>query len=115
MQTARDRWAKRVQQWEQSGLTAAAFAAEWDINPRTLAFWKWKLRKEQAEVGAPTADSSPRFVDVTPPASAWWQVRAERIEVVIDDRIVVRIPDAFDPDALRRVVEALTGDAETEA
>ncbi len=112
MQVARDRWAKRVQQWEQSGLTAAAFAAEWDINPRTLAYWKWKLRKERAESGTTTAESSPRFVEVTPPGSAWWQPGAERIEVVIDDRIVVRIPDAFDPDTLRRVVDALTADAE---
>ncbi|MBC7174250.1 MAG: IS66 family insertion sequence element accessory protein TnpB [Polyangiaceae bacterium] len=108
MPTTRDRWARRVQQWEQSGLTAGAFAAEWDINPRTLAHWKWKLAKEQDAAGGVT---SPAFVEVTPPASTWWQ-SADRIEIVIDDRLVVRVPDAFDASVLRRVIDALTVDTE---
>jgi transposase len=115
MQTTRDRWAKRVRQWDQSGLTAAAFAAEWDLNPRTLAYWKWRLRKEAAEAPvAKEAESPPKFVEVTPAPSTWWQP-ADRIEIVISDRVVVRVPDAFDAVTLRRVIEALTGAAEDAA
>jgi hypothetical protein len=113
MRTARDRWAKRVQQWEQSGQTAATFAAEWGINPRTLTYWKWRLGKERAAVlGAGTERTPAEFVEVTPPASTWWTSGSERIEIVIDDRVVVRVPEAFDAETLRRVVDALTDGAE---
>ncbi len=37
--SSRDEWAKRVERWVDSGLTAAEFGAEAGINPRTLTFW----------------------------------------------------------------------------
>jgi DNA-binding CsgD family transcriptional regulator len=39
MRTARAEWAKRVERWKDSGLTAKEFAAELGINPRSLVFW----------------------------------------------------------------------------
>jgi hypothetical protein len=36
-------WAQRIERWQRGGLTAERFAAREGINPRTLAFWKWKL------------------------------------------------------------------------
>jgi hypothetical protein len=106
MQTARDYWAQRVRDWKASGLTAAAYAEKWGINARTLAHWSWRLGKEAG--GGLTAEPA-RFLEVTPPTATWWRA-AERIEVVIDDRLVVRVPDAFDPATLRRVVAALTSE-----
>jgi hypothetical protein len=35
----REEWAKRVERWADSGLTASEFAAELGINPRTLSYW----------------------------------------------------------------------------
>src|SRR5688572_27597837 len=49
---AREEWAKRVERWCESGLTAAEFAAELGINARTLTYWKWVLgRKHGARNG----------------------------------------------------------------
>ena len=42
----RTTWAKRIERWRDSGLTAKEFAAETGLNPRTMAYWKWKLKKE---------------------------------------------------------------------
>src|SRR4051812_10046572 len=42
---SREVWAKRVERWQDSGLTAKEFAAELDVSPNSLTFWKWKLRR----------------------------------------------------------------------
>ncbi len=46
MRVRREEWAKRVERWKDSGLTAKEFAAELGIKPRTLVFWKWQLGKD---------------------------------------------------------------------
>jgi hypothetical protein len=43
MRTSREEWAKRVERWKNSGLTAKEFAGELGFNPRSLVFWKWQL------------------------------------------------------------------------
>jgi transposase-like protein len=45
MRTSREEWCKRVERWKESGLTAEQYAAELGINPRTLQFWQYKLRR----------------------------------------------------------------------
>ena len=42
----REEWAKRVERWRDSGLTTAEFATELGINPRTLTYWAWTLKRE---------------------------------------------------------------------
>src|SRR5216683_1800907 len=41
---SRATWARRIRRWTQSGLTAEPFAPWESVNPRTLSFWRWKLR-----------------------------------------------------------------------
>jgi hypothetical protein len=43
MRASRDEWAKRVERWRDSGLSAEQFAAELGINAGTLKFWKYRL------------------------------------------------------------------------
>jgi hypothetical protein len=43
---AREEWAKRVERWRDSGLTTAEFAAELGINPHSLTYWAWTLKRE---------------------------------------------------------------------
>jgi transposase-like protein len=106
MASARDVWAKRVRQWLESGQTAADFAASHGINPRTLTYWKWRLGREAASRQAESTASEPaQFVEVTPPSS-WWRA-SERIEVVVDDEVVVRVPNDFEAETLRRVLVVL--------
>lgn len=112
----RSTWAKRVERWNASGLTAAEFAAEIGANARTLTYWKWKLGTVRADEGRPRqgerAKVGPAFVEVVPapmsPASTE-TAASEAIEVVLDGGVRVRVPARFDADALRRVVAALGG------
>ena len=48
---SRDQWAKRVERWCESGLTAAEFAAEIGVKEATLRHWKWALRRHATEPG----------------------------------------------------------------
>ena len=105
--TSREVWATRVRRWLESDLTAAEFASELGINAKTLSYWKWRLGKESRESKALAKRPEPTsFVEVTPPASTWWRA-TDRIEVVVDDGLVVRVPDTFEEDTLRRVMVVL--------
>ena len=106
---------KRVQRSKDGDLTAAEFAAELGINAQTLTYWKWRLGKEEEQslparrASRPrrderkrTARAKPKFVEVTtisaPPS---------RLELVMREGVVVRVPDGFDVETLRRVMSAL--------
>src|SRR5688572_26008994 len=71
-------WAKRVQRWKESGLTAKEFGAETGIHPGTLSYWKWRLgakgrgptRRPEAKrsVGRKAAGTgSLSFIELAPP------------------------------------------------
>lgn len=55
-------WARLVRKWQRSGETARAFGASHGVNPRTLTWWKWRLRSESCGVGPPK--EPPRLVPV---------------------------------------------------
>ena len=108
----REVWAKRVRRLKESDLMTAEFAAEIGVNAHTLSHWKWRLSKKGGDpVRRRKRPKQPRpakatFVEVTPPPSTWW-ASSERVEVVVDERHVVRVPDGFDPETLRRVLEVV--------
>ena len=114
MRTSREEWEKRVKRWKDSGLTAAEFSAELGINARTLTYWKWRLGKEaqpgvsRKPSGCSKSDkrkrrvrAKPKFVEVKP------ALALPRLELVVGERWVVRVPDGFEVETLRRVVSAL--------
>jgi hypothetical protein len=112
MKTSREEWAKRVERWKDSELTAAEFSAEMGINARTLSYWKWRLGKEASgrSRARPRRDRAkgrarpkPKFVEVTA------TLPAPSIELVVGTRLVVRVPDGFEVETLRRVMTALDG------
>jgi hypothetical protein len=108
--STRDIWAKRVERWADSGLTAAEFAKETGINARTLAFWKWRLGRGTRRAAKPAA---PAFVEVRAAHASDDALRAvvtadaEPIEVIIRDVVRIRVPQRFDAEALRRVIAAV--------
>ena len=87
-------WAKRVERWKDSGLTAKEFAAETGLNASTLSYWKWRLGVEQCsdkpadkprtKKSRPTRQppkarsKAPTFVEVTAPTPV-----AEPLELVM--------------------------------
>lgn len=106
--TSREVWAKRVERWRSSDLTAAEFAAEIGVNPRTLTHWKWLLRQEGRQAAAPKVRRAAPSADqvsfaelVVAPAPA---PTSSPIEIVLEAGLVIRVGKQFDEDTLRRVL-----------
>jgi transposase len=109
---SRAEWVKRVQRWEKSGRTAEAFGAEIGVNGRTLAYWRWLLRKESQ--GEPrtwprkgkqgqSASVTPSFVEVRAGAAE------SRFVLELGDGRRLLVPRDFDAGGLRRLLGALEG------
>ena len=106
---SRETWAKRVERWVDSGLTAKEFAAEAGLNPSTLSYWKWRLRAKrpararQARAKSARGQVSPlSFVEVARAAAA-----AEPFEIELGSGVRVRVPGSFDAEALSRLLGVL--------
>ena len=118
----REEWAKRVERWRDSGLSAAEFAAELGINPRTLVYWKYILGKEvrgERRVWpsrkAPTRRVARKVaVRTRAPSTATAGLvevhaasRDERFELELGAGRRLRVPRTFDAAELRRLLDAL--------
>lgn len=104
--TPREVWAKRVERWQSSELTAKEFAAEIGVNDRTLAHWKWILGKE-ATTRSPAGRRRDRgavvkFTEVAVEPTAL--TSGSPIEIVVGGALVIRVDRQFDEDTLRRVL-----------
>ena len=107
---SRSEWETHVQRWVESDLTAREFAAEVGVNPRTLVYWKWKLKQEgkpsertpkrRSRKGA--APTPPTFVELSLPALAPKSGLA--LEV---GGVTIRVEREFDEALLVRVVSIL--------
>jgi transposase-like protein len=121
----RETWAKRVERWQDSGLTIAEFAREAGLNARSLSWWRWQLTTKASEEPAVKASetlavkpgeqpAAPRrrraraskpsltFVEVAAPAA-----RREPLEVVLGGGRCIRVPVDFDATALERLLAVL--------
>lgn len=112
---SRTEWAKRVERWQDSGLTAKEFAAELDVSASSLTFWKWRLRREKSthnEVSsskpakATSNAAEAKFLQLVPTYDDAVDSTAP-LEVVIRRDVVVRVPRGFDEQTLSRVIHAL--------
>jgi transposase len=91
---SRDEWARRVQEWQGSGLSAAEYARRKRLRARSLTWWRWKL----------AGKATTTFVELHAD-----EVRAEPIEVVLGNGRVVRVPFRFDDALLARVLSVAEG------
>lgn len=111
--TQREIWAKRVERWKSTDLTAKEFAAEIGVNAGTLAHWKWVLGKSSKSPGrtrtrpAQPARPSVSFAEVMPLTAI--AASDQSIELVVDG-VVVRVGHAFDENTLRRVLHVVRVD-----
>jgi transposase len=88
-----------VQRWQRSGESAQEFAAREGVRAKALEWWRWKLGRE---VRLPVP-----FVEVM--AAAPVREKEGTVEVILDERLRVRVTGAFDAEVLRRTVAALGG------
>jgi transposase-like protein len=100
-EATRAKWAELVKRWAESGLTRSEFARREGLNAGTLSYWKWRLRREgRRGLVRRGSGRAPAFVEVV----ATLPTVADRIEVVVDGKLVVRVPDGFDEVTLRRLL-----------
>ena len=101
----RAEWAKRVERWQKSGLSAEEFAKREGITrPKQLVWWRWKLRSSSPPSPPPPLQFLPvRVVDeASQPAGV--PSTAPVIEVVLPNGRVVRVPPGFEPAMLESVL-----------
>jgi len=115
----REEWAKRVERWRDSGLKTAEFAAELGINPRTLTYWAWTLKREASGKKRvwKTKTQKPPAVRKAPAARAPGGARSPFVEVKSHGSYArfelevrgrrLHIPDGFDAQQLRSLLEIL--------
>lgn len=104
----RGTWAKRVERWKDSGLTAAQFATEIGVSAKALSWWKWQLSKgekrkrtERPPRTVKAAPSAMTFVEMVAPA------RTDLLEIVLSSGVLLRVSAEVDSAALGRVLEVL--------
>ena len=96
--SAMTRWSQIVSDLENSGLSARDYAHANGVNASTLAWWRWRLRKDarSATVSA--------FVQVEMPVHA----SHTAIRVVLQRRdVVLEVEDGVDVGRVRELVDAL--------
>src|SRR5215467_11700481 len=107
----REVWAKRVERWKDSGLTASEYAAENGIKARSLTWWRWHLgadstkrssahRRPRRAPSAPTSHPL-TFVEVAPVPTT------EPLEVVLTSGRQIRVPVGFDSPTFERLLGIL--------
>jgi hypothetical protein len=109
--TSREEWAKRVERWGDSGLTAKEYAAEIGIKAHTLSWWKWRLSSGAPAHGrrrrarrAPTTGAGATPLTFVEMATA---VAPELLEIVLPSSVRIRVPSAFDGSTLARLLDVL--------
>jgi len=120
-QVGREKWAKLVERWQQSGLSTSDFAAQAGVNPRTLSYWRWMLAREQSAEAPKRAEPNARrgreanvlatarrrnravsFVEVLPTP-----VAQSGFELELRSGAKLRLPWDFDAVAVRRLLSIL--------
>jgi len=100
----------QVRAWTASGLSAAEFAPQVGVAPSTLAWWRWKLRRERAgrsgrRQARGKAKAALAFVEITPePAAAAGP--GVPLELQLAD-VTLRIPEGFEERTLARLLQVL--------
>lgn len=116
----REQWAKRVERWKDSGLSAKEFAAELGINARSLSWWRWQLTKKEPTAAEPRerrrrAPSSPAAVTTRPKSKVTPLTFVEMTAPLVTDSLEVILPSAvrvcvrpgFDDATLGRLLDVL--------
>lgn len=114
---SRETWAKRVERWKESGLTAKEFSAEIGINAHSLSWWQWRLgsgAKKLARAATATMAKSrptkPRRRSTTSPLTfveMTAAIRNDALEVILPSSIRVCVGPEFDTATLGRLLDLL--------
>ena len=94
----REIWSDRIASWKQSGLSQRAYCEQHQLVLGTFCYWRSHL-KDQETVGRAVR---PRFLPVSLKQSG-----GAALVLKINGRHSIEIQPDFDPDLLRKVVQAV--------
>jgi transposase-like protein len=103
------RWLSLVRLWQQSQLTVRAFCARHRLSEPSFYAWR-RLLRERGLMSEPArqptrAPSTPAaFVEVTPNSEP---ATPTPIDLVVNDRRLLRVRPGFDPDTLLVLIRLL--------
>lgn len=109
---SRSEWLSDVQQWRQSGKTAAQYAQSHDLDAGTLASWASRLKKEVGLrlVRSREDKAVPDFLAVQVRQSQSRALEVEgTFEVVLANGRCVRVSGEFDAERVSRLLAAVEG------
>ena len=90
-------WREYVARWKSSGLSLRDYAATAGLNGVTMRTWVRKFESEQSS----TSNTRAGFVERRAPAVSPVN---ERLEVVLRNGVVVRVPTLVDAGSLRQFI-----------
>jgi hypothetical protein len=93
-------WAKRVERWQRSGLSGAAFAAQLGIKEATLRHWKWQLGRS-----SPAKSRAAEFIEVL--AEPRVLEASSTVLGLSVGELHITVPVGFDEDTLRRLLRVV--------
>lgn len=99
----REDWKRLVAALDVSGESAREFADSRGVNPRTLQWWRWRLRMDAKEDATPT----PRFVPVT--VEEWVEpepTQSGLVEAGLPNGVTLRFEYRLDGAGLRELADA---------
>ena len=99
-------WAEQLAAWAQSGLSQAEFCRQRELKGGTFAWWKRQLQTRDGGRSTRrrrTAKSPARFVEVRLPGAC----SGTAYEVMLARGRSIRVPSAFDPQVLSRLITAV--------
>lgn len=112
-------WRERVERWASSGLTCKEFASKEDLSPRSLSWWRWRLRRAAASTSMttpppkkghpPRRRRTPKAVSFVPVVvgSARSAEAPSVIEIILPNHLRIRVTAEIDEMSLTRVIRAL--------
>jgi hypothetical protein len=107
-------WPNLIAQWRLSGLTQAEFCSRRGLALPTFRYHLYKPSRRSGSPGPPpetTINGTPLFLPVVcspaPQQGGLLAPPASSIEVILSEGLRIAVAPGFDPQTLRRVVDAL--------
>lgn len=91
-------WQQKVNEYIGSGLTQREFCRQQDVSYWSFNSWHRRLTATPKETG---------LVEVTTRVQAAQTAPTESFEILLQNGLLVRVPEQFNPEALARIVDTL--------
>ena len=97
-------WRALIKKHATSGLSAAAFCREHDINIHQFRWWQSRFKKENSQ------GKESGFLQLVPFSKS----QHSGIRIRLHDEVFIEVEQGFDPHTLRGVIEAICGGETTQ-